>query len=53
MTNQEAYEIICDKADKIDKIVEIVSGTIDHIDYDEAMDMLYDIKDVLKDYERR
>ena len=37
----------------IQKIADIVEGTIEDIDYDEAMDMLYDIKDVLKDYERR
>ena len=35
----------------IQKIADIVEGTIEDIDYDEAMDMLYDIKDVLKDHD--
>lgn len=38
---------------QLTKIADVVEGTIEHIDYDEAMDMLYDIKDILKDYERR
>lgn len=41
------------KKKQLTKIADVVEGTIEHIDYDEAMDMLYDIKDILKDYERR
>ena len=49
----EAKKVAMQALEFIDKIADIVEGTIEDIDYDEAMDMLYDIKDVLKDYERR
>ena len=34
---------------KLSKIAELVEGTIDHFDLDDAMDLLYQIKEVLKD----
>ena len=33
---------------RLSKIVELVGGTIDHFDLDDAMDLLYQIKDVLR-----
>ena len=33
---------------RLEKIADIVEGTIDHLDRDDAMDMLYQIKEVLK-----
>lgn len=33
---------------KLAKIANLVEGTIDHFDRDDAMDLLYQIKDVLK-----
>ena len=32
--------------DKLKKITDLVDGTIDHFDLDDAMDLLYQIKDV-------
>ena len=34
---------------KLSKIADLVEGTIDHFDLDDAMDLLYQIKEVLKD----
>lgn len=33
---------------RLKRIADIVEGTIDHLDRDDAMDMLYQIKEVLK-----
>ena len=33
---------------RLERIADIVEGTIDHLDLDDAMDMLYQIKEVLK-----
>jgi len=33
---------------RLSKIAELVEGTIDHFDLDDAMDLLYQIKEVLK-----
>ena len=33
---------------RLEKIADIVEGTIDHLDRDDAMDMLYQIKEGLK-----
>lgn len=35
--------------DKLSKIAELVEGDIGHFERDDAMDLLYDIKNVLKD----
>ena len=48
-----ALDMAIKNLEQITKIADIVEGTIDHFDRDDAMDTLYDIKDVLKDYERR
>ena len=34
--------------DRLNKIAELVEGTIDHFDREDAMDLLYQIKGVLK-----
>ena len=34
--------------DRLAKIAEILEGTIDHFDLEDAMDVLYQIKDVLR-----
>ena len=34
--------------DRIAKIADILEGTIDHFDLEDAMDVLYQIKDVLR-----
>ncbi len=34
---------------RLKKIADLVDGTIDHFDRDDAMDLLYQIKEVLKD----
>lgn len=34
----------------ISDIADIVDGTIDHLDRDDAIDLLYDIKSVLREY---
>ena len=31
----------------VDKLVDITEGTIDHLDIEDAMNMLYDIKKIL------
>ena len=48
-----ALDMAIKNVEQITKIADIVEGTIEDIEYDDAMDMLYDIKDVLKDYEGR
>lgn len=53
MTETEQALLYDTYSNIVEKIADIVEGTIEDIDFDEAMDMLYDIKDVLKDYERR
>ena len=35
-------------AHKLQKILDLTDGTIDHFDRDDAMDLLYQIKEVLK-----
>jgi hypothetical protein len=37
-----------DAIEQITKIADIVDGTIDHFEYDDAMDVLYEIKGVIK-----
>jgi len=44
----EAYKMAMDALEQITKIADIVEGTIDHFDYDDAMDVLYEIKGVIK-----
>lgn len=35
-------------AEKIEKIKDIVEGTIDHLDREEALDVIYEVKDVVE-----
>ena len=44
----EMDEKINHDSDILDKIRDIVDGTIDHLDRDDALDMLYEIKRLLK-----
>ena len=48
MTLYEMDERINHDSDILDKIRDIVDGTIDHLDRDEALDILYEIKRLLK-----
>lgn len=44
----QAYKMGMDALDQITKIADLLDGTIDHFDYDDAMDVLYEIKGVVK-----
>ena len=44
----EAYKMAMDALEQITKISDLLDGTIDHFDYDDAMDLLYEIKGVIK-----
>ena len=44
----EAFLIATQALEQIDKITDLIEGTIDHFDYDDAMDLLYEIKAVIK-----
>lgn len=44
----DALEMAIKALEQINKIADIVDGTIDHFEYDDAMDMLYEIKGVIK-----
>ena len=48
MTLYEMDEKINHDSDILDKIRDIVEGTIDHLDRDDALDMLYEIKRLLR-----
>ena len=47
MTLYEMDEKIDHDSEIIEKIRDIVDGTIDHLDQDDALDMLYEIKRLL------
>ena len=44
----EEFLIGIQALEQLSKIADIVAGTIDHFEYDDAMDMLYEIKGVIK-----
>ena len=44
----EEFLMAIDALEQITKIADIVDGTIGHLEYDDAMDMLYEIKGVIK-----
>lgn len=48
MTLYEMDEKINYDSEIIEKIRDIVDGTIDHLDRDDALDMLYEIKRLVK-----
>lgn len=43
----EAYQMAFKALEQITKIADIIDGTIDHFDLEDAMDMLYEIKEVV------
>ena len=45
----EAMDEAISALDKIGRIEDLVKGTIDHLDRDDAIDMLYGVKSILRD----
>ena len=45
----EAMDEAISAMDKISRIEDLVEGTIDHFDRDDALDMLYGVKSILRD----
>ena len=45
---QTATDMAIEALEQTNKIADIVDGTIDHFEYNDAMDMLYEIKGVIK-----
>lgn len=44
----EAMDAAISALDKISRIEDLVEGTIDHLDRDDATDLLYEIKNILR-----
>lgn len=44
----QAKDMAIKALEQLSKIADIVDGTIDHFEYSDAMDMLYEIKGVIK-----
>ena len=42
-----ALDVAFKAMEQITKIADLLDGTIDHFDYDDAMDLLYEIKGVI------
>lgn len=45
----EWLDIAFDTLEKIIKLKDLTEGTIDHFDRDDAMDMLYEVKEIVED----
>ena len=45
----EAMDEAISAMDKISRIKDLVEGTIDHLDRDDALDMLYEVKSIISD----
>ena len=45
----EAMDEAISALDKIGRIEDLVEGTIDHLDMDDAIDMLYEVKSIISD----
>ena len=45
----EAMDEAISALDKICRIEDLVEGTIDHLDMDDAIDMLYEVKSIISD----
>lgn len=45
----EAMDEAISAMDKISRIEDLVEGTIDHFDMDDALDMLYEVKSIISD----
>ena len=48
MPKKEAMEMAIQALKQINKITALLDGTIDHFDRDDAIDLLYEIKEVIK-----
>ena len=46
---KEAMDEAISAMDKISRIKDLVEGTIDHLDMDDAIDMLYEVKSIISD----
>ena len=46
---REAMDEAISAMDKIGRIKDLVEGTIDHFDRDDALDMLYEVKSIIND----
>jgi hypothetical protein len=44
----EAYKMAIQALEQINKITDLLDGTIDHFDKDDAIDLLYEIKEVIR-----
>ena len=49
----EAMDEAISALDKISRIDDLVEGTIDHFDMDDAIDMLYEVKSIISDAKYR
>ena len=49
----EAMDEAISAMDKISRIEDLVEGTIDHFDRDDALDMLYEVKSIISDAKYR
>ena len=45
---KEAMEMGIQALEQINKITDLLDGTIDHFDRDDAIDLLYEIKEVIR-----
>lgn len=45
----EAMDEAISALDKISRIEDLVEGTIDHLDRDDAIDILYEVKSIISD----
>lgn len=46
---EDAMDEAISAMDKISRIENLVDGTIDHFDRDDALDMLYEVKSIISD----
>ena len=45
---KKALDVAFKAMEQMTKVADLLDGTIDHFDYDDAMDLLYEIKGVIK-----
>ena len=45
---KKALDVAFKAMEQMTKVADLLDGTIDHFDYDDAMDTLYEIKGVIK-----
>lgn len=46
---KKALDVTFKALEQITKIADLLDGTIEHFDRDDAMDVLYDIKDIIRE----